>query len=170
MITTDTLLLAGEARAFGGGGLAFDLGAGEGEVAGLVPGYAWVGVDICLNSLRRAAGVLLPVLARVEDVPGLFPRGIADLVTANPLYFVLGTGRQSPDAFREQARRGNPLLLYSFVFAAAHLLKPGGQYLMTCRPGTEKEVLVSVKAAGMEIGEWRPEGKVGLLKARVRTG
>lgn len=167
MITTDSLILADEASG-SGGGLAFDLGTGEGQVAGLVaesnPGFTWVGLDICVEMLLRSRASVLPVAARIEDVRRIFPSGIADLVTANPPYFVRGTGRESSDPRREQSRRGGPLLLYSFVFAAAHLLREGGVFLMTLRRGMEREVFTVLAASGMEAGKLKRYGKLTLVR------
>ncbi len=171
MITHDSVLLAGEA-ASGSGGLAFDLGTGEGEVARLVAevngAYLWIGLDTCHSSLGRSRDAVLPVLAEVERVPSLFHSGIADLVTANPPYFTRGTGRPSPDPRREASRRGDPLLLYSFVFAAAHLLKPDGVFVLTFRKGMEGEALTAVTASGMKLRGMRFQGRTGLLSALGR--
>lgn len=110
MTTTDSVILAREASAACTGGLAFDLGTGAGEVPRLVSemngSIVWIGLDTCPESLRLSRGAVLPVLAGVGQVPALFPVGIADLVTANPPYFVSGSGRPSPDPAREGARRG----------------------------------------------------------------
>ena len=155
MTTTDSVILAREASRACPGGLAFDLGTGEGEVPRLVSlvngSILWIGLDTCPDSLRRSRDAVLPVLAGVGQVPALFPGGIADLVTANPPYFVSGTGRPSPDPVREGARRGDPLLLYLFVFAAAHLLKPDGVFLFTFRWGAGRDLETAVRASGIRL-------------------
>lgn len=172
MITHDSALLA-RAAVTCSGKLAFDLGTGEGEIPGLVanhnPGFLWVGVDTRHEALLHSRAHALPVLARVQSIPFIFPPSIADLVTANPPYFASGSGRPSPDPDRESQRRGAPLLLYGFVFAAAHLLKPGGVFLISFRTGTENELLTAAKAAGIHPESCRPGGKTGILTGIRRS-
>lgn len=167
MTTTDSVILAREASAACTGGLAFDLGTGAGEVPRLVSemngSIVWIGLDTCPESLRLSRGAVLPVLAGVGQVPALFPVGIADLVTANPPYFVSGSGRPSPDPAREGARRGGALLLYLFVFAAAHLLKPDGVFLLTFRWGAERDMETAVRASGIRLSGIGRHGRTGLL-------
>lgn len=166
MITHDSALLA-RAAAQCRGGLAFDLGTGQGEIPELVasinPGFLWIGVDTSHDSLCRSMAHVLPVLAQVQCVPSIFPPSIADLVTANPPYFVRGSGRPSPDPSRDAQRRGGPLLLYGFVFAAAHLLKPGGVFLISFRAGARDELMTAVEAAGIRREECGYHGKTGIL-------
>lgn len=167
MTTTDSVILAREASRACPGGLAFDLGTGAGEVPRLVSevngSIVWIGLDMCPEALRLSRGAVLPVLAGVGQVPALFPVGIADLVTANPPYLVSGSGRPSPDPARESARRGGPLLLYLFVFAAAHLLKPDGVFLLTFRWGSERDVETAVRASGIRLSGIVRHGRTGLL-------
>lgn len=172
MTTTDSVILANEASRACTGGLAFDLGTGGGEVPRLVSevngSIVWIGLDNCPDSLRRSRGSILPVLAGVGQVPALFPKGIADLVTANPPYFVSGSGRPCPDPAREGARRGGPLLLYMFVFAAAHLLKPEGVFLLTFRWGAGREVETAVRASGIRFCRMARHGRTGLVSGLGR--
>jgi len=167
VITTDSVLLAHEAASACRGGLAFDLGTGAGEVPRLVSelngSMVWIGLDTCPDSLRLSRDAVLPVLAGVGQVPALFPGRIADLVTANPPYLVSGSGRPCPDPLREGARRGGPLLLYMFVFAAAHLLKPGGVFLLTFRWGAARDVETAVRASGIRLSRIVRHGRTGLL-------
>lgn len=172
MTTTDSAILANEASKACTGGLAFDLGTGAGEVPRLVSevngSILWIGLDTCPDSLLLSRDAVLPVLAGVGQVPALFPKGIADLVTANPPYFVSGSGRPCPDPAREGARRGGPLLLYMFVFAAAHLLKPDGVFLLTFRWGAERDVETAVRASGIRLGRMARHGRTGLLSGLGR--
>lgn len=169
MITHDSALLAEEAAA-APGGLAFDLGTGEGEIPRLVaetnPCLLWIGLDSRPPLQPPPPGIVLSVRARVETVPRLFPAAVADLVTANPPYLVSGSGRPSPDPHREARHRGGPLLLYSFVFAASHLLKPGGLALFSLREGMEKETRTAFRASGLEPAQVRWRGAAGVLAGR----
>ncbi len=169
MITHDSALLAKEAAAVYGG-LAFDLGTGELEVPRLAlktnPSMLWIGVDIRPAARPRSFPSVLSVRAGVETVPRLFPAALADLVTANPPYLVEGTGRPSPDPDREARRRGGPLLLYRFAFAAAHLLKPGGLALFSFRKGMEDRVRTAFRASGVEPEKVRFSGAAGVLAGR----
>lgn len=172
MTTTDTVILAREASTVCRGGLAFDLGTGAGDVPRLVSevnrSLLWIGIDNCHKSLRLSRDVVLPVLAGVDQVPALFPAAIADLVTANPPFFVNGSGRPSPDPARECERRGAPLLIYMFVFAAAHLLKPGGVFLLTFRWGEGRDVETAARASGIRQGRIVRRGRTGLLSGLGR--
>lgn len=167
MTTTDSVILAREASRACPGGLAFDLGTGAGEVPRLVSevngSFLWIGLDTCPDTLRSSRDAVLPVLADVGQVPSLFPGGIADLVTANPPYFVSGSGRPCPDPVRECSRRGGPVLLYLFVFAAAHLLKPDGVFLLTFRWGAGRDVETAARASGIRSSRIGRHGTTGLL-------
>jgi tRNA1(Val) A37 N6-methylase TrmN6 len=115
--------------------VCFDLGTGTGGVLrcmdrsgkGLV-----VGID---NSREALAGFHRgfgeAVLCPVENASRTFRKGCADLVLANPPYFVSDRGRPSPDRLRGQAREAAPMTIYRFIFAGAHLLRPGGTMAVT---------------------------------------
>lgn len=131
--------------------VCFDLGTGTGGIfrnSPLTPGLR-VGVDISMEALSlfdKRCGQ--PVLCRVEDIPGTFEGGIADLVVANPPYFIEGRGRRSPDPARNRARSGDPLSLFRFIFSGAHLLRGGGTMVVSTREEYAHKVSTGMQAAG----------------------
>ncbi len=166
-ITTDTLLLAELADTIQCE-VCFDLGTGTGEVfkhANLEDAFT-VGVDISMTALKlfdRATGQ--PVLCPVEMVSSVFKKGCADLVLANPPYNTTDQSRTSPDPLRKEAREGDPLLLYRFIFAGAHLLKPGGCMIITGRSKRREEIESGFCAAGFHRMEKLERGRVMVMKA-----
>ncbi|MCK5130568.1 MAG: hypothetical protein KAR40_00270 [Candidatus Sabulitectum sp.] len=166
-ITTDTLLLA-ELAGTVSCGICFDLGTGTGEVlnnANLGDAFT-VGIDISIDALRmfnRAVGQ--PFLCSVGMVSSIFRKGCADLVLANPPYNIADNCRNSPDPLRHEARAGGPLLLYRFIFAGAHLLKPGGCMIITGRLNRSREIECGLRAAGFHRMERFERGRVAAVKA-----
>lgn len=166
-ITTDTLLLA-ELAGTVSCGICFDLGTGTGEVlnnANLGDAFT-VGIDISIDALRmfnRAVGQ--PVLCSVSMVSSVFRKGCADLVLANPPYNIADDCRNSPDSLRREAREGDPLLLYRFIFAGAYLLKPGGCMVITGRKERSNEIESGLLAAGFNLLERFERGRVAAVKA-----
>lgn len=145
-VTTDTLILAA-CLPVPPGSTVVDLGCGCGgaiEAASKSnPGCRWIGIDIrfrplaeMMRSLGGSGGIssLDAVCCRVEDVPKAFPGGIAEAVICNPPFTVEGRGRVSPQPSRSVSRTGSSLLVLHFIRAAAHLLVPGGRFLMVGRP------------------------------------
>lgn len=105
------------------------------------PGCRWIGIDIrpralaeMMRSLRASGGSssLNAVCCRVEDVPMAFPGEAAEAVICNPPFTV--AGRVSPYPSRSVSRTGSDLLVLNFIRAAAHLLVPGGSFLLVGRP------------------------------------
>jgi tRNA1(Val) A37 N6-methylase TrmN6 len=165
--TSDTLLLAEVADSFPCR-VCFDLGTGTGEVFKLahLNNVFKVGVDCssaALSLFAREAGQ--PVLCSVEDISSFFKKGCADLVLANPPYNTAGNCRTSPDTLRSEAREGSPLLLYRFIFAGAHLLRPSGCMIITGRKERTSEIELGLRAAGFDRAELFDRGKIIALKA-----
>lgn len=170
-VTTDTLLLARLARDVKSS-VCFDLGTGTGEVlsnAGLRNVFS-VGIDVSFQALAlfdRSTGQ--PVLCSVETVPSMFRKGCADLVLANPPYNVADNGRKSPDPLRREARDGDSLLLYRFIFAGAHLLREGGCMIVTGRHERRAEIEFGFRAAGFYCIEKYDQGRVVAVKALLKN-
>jgi tRNA1(Val) A37 N6-methylase TrmN6 len=168
-VTTDTVLLA-SAASKQAGYLIMDLGTGTGSVLSLYTGKASVKIGIdssreALSSFDRSAG--FGVLCSVENVARLFRGECADIVTANPPYNVSGSGRGSPDPLRRQAREGDPLLYFRFIFAGRHLLRPGGVLIMSGRSSHVQTVTQGMRAAGFHGIRFEEEKGVFLFFGSV---
>lgn len=150
-MTSDTLLLARLASSIPFT-VCIDLGTGTGGVLRCMDhsgnGLA-VGIDNSPEALARFDRRFgEPVLCPVETAVRAFRSGCADLVLANPPYFVSGRGRPSPNRLRGQAREAAPMTIHRFIFAGAHLLRPGGTMAITCRSRFRKELEQGMRAAG----------------------
>ena len=172
-VTTDTLLLASSLRAVPGS-VIVDLGCGSGTAAlysaALNPDCRWIGLDIRFDPLKlmmssknmqgapvdRAA-----VCCSIETVTLAFSECIADAVIMNPPYGRTGSVRKSPYGERDRSRRGPALLLYQFIRGAAHLLVPGGQFLIINKPALLSEILLGCRASGINPVAIQPVGSPG---------
>jgi tRNA1(Val) A37 N6-methylase TrmN6 len=184
-VSSDTYLL-GLAVSAPPGSTVFDLGSGSGGAALIAaranPGCVWVGVDSQLTELRLAmrsarangAGSYLGVCADVKTLPFLMPKGIADLVMANPPYLRSGKSRPSPDPARRASRSGEGLTTASFVRAAAHLLRAGGRFLVVNRPANLVELVLGCRSYGLSPTELRtfgaPKDPAELMLLTARKG
>ncbi len=170
-ITSDTLLLA-EMAHLHPSKVCFDLGCGTGEVftnANFQNTFT-VGIDVSSDALAlfdKSAGQ--PVQCSVEMVSRLFRKGCADLVLANPPYDVTDSSRPSPDSLRNEARQGDSLLLFRFIFAGAHLLGPGGFMIITGRYENSEEIEFGLRAAGFKVVERFRRNRVIALKALLQN-
>ncbi|MCK5840963.1 MAG: hypothetical protein KAH31_02255 [Candidatus Sabulitectum sp.] len=166
-ITDDTLFLA-ELAGSVPCSVCFDLGTGTGAVlknASLEDAFR-IGIDLSFQALRlfdRAAGQ--PVQCCVGMVSSVFLKGCADLVLANPPYNTLTDCRHSPDPLRREARQGDSLLLYRFIFAGAHLLRSGGCMIITGREEKIPGMKCGLRAAGFSRIEEFRRGRVIAIKA-----
>ncbi len=168
-VTTDTLLLA-ELAASVPCQVCFDLGTGTGEVlknACFKDVFA-VGVDNSVSALRLFDTRFgQPLLCSVSMLSSVFREGCADLVLANPPYNNSDNSRHSPDPLRREAREGDPLLLYRFIFAGAYLLKEGGCMIITGRLDKSDDIETGLLAAGFSIIEKYNKGRVLAIKAQL---
>jgi len=168
-ITTDTLFLA-ELTADFSPDICFDLGTGTGEIlrnAGFQNSFL-IGIDISLELLEhfdKAIGQ--PVLCSVENINRTFRANCADLVLANPPYFDKSTSRKSPDLFRQQARTGDSLLLYRFIFAAAYLLRKGGNLLLSGRSSDKDKIEQGLRAADFGLFKSKERGKIIVIQSTL---
>lgn len=166
-VTSDTLLLARLASSIPFK-VCIDLGTGTGGVLRCMDhsgkGLA-VGIDKSPEALARFDRRFgEPVLCPVETAVRAFRRGCADLVLANPPYFVSGRGRPSPNRLRAQARQGTPMTVHRFIFAGAHLLRPRGTMVITCRRQSLEGLRQGLRAAGfLPAREVPGEGVLALV-------
>jgi tRNA1Val (adenine37-N6)-methyltransferase len=169
-VTTDTLLLASSLRA-APGSVIVDLGCGSGGASlyssSLNPGCRWIGLDIRYDPLKlmMASGDLqdipvdvVTVCCSIERVTFAFSECIADAVILNPPYGRTGAVRRSPRVERDRSRSGSGLLLYQFIRGAAHLLVPGGDFLIINRPSSLAEILLGCRAFGINPVAIQPIG------------
>jgi tRNA1Val (adenine37-N6)-methyltransferase len=172
-MTTDTLLLAASVSVPVGSTVA-ELGCGAGGVllaaAGRNHGCHWIGLDIqwpllfsALEASRQCSshGSFQWVLCPVEKVSSAFREGIADAVIANPPYAVEPSCRTSPDDPRRAARSAPPMLLHRFLSGAAHLLRPGGGFVMINRPWNLPSMLLGFGAFDIRPERLQPVGSPG---------
>ncbi len=169
-ITTDTLLLADSAAVFSPE-ICFDLGTGTGEIlknSGFLNSFL-IGIDISLELLKYFdKSIGQPVLCSVAMVNHTFKANCADLVLANPPYFDSTASRKSPDRFRQQARAGDSLLLYRFIFAAAYLLKKGGHLLVSGRSSDADKIEQGLRAADFGLIKRIERGKIIVIQSTLQ--
>ena len=169
-VTTDTLLLASALRREPDS-VIVELGCGSGAAAlyseVLNPGCRWIGVDIRYDPLKLMMDSgdlqgtpvdIAAVCCSVESVPFVFSECIADAVILNPPYGRTGSVRRSPQAERDISRRGSGLLLYQFIRGAAHLLVPGGDFLIINKPSSLAEIMLGCRAFGINPVTIQPVG------------
>ncbi len=169
-VTTDTLLLA-SALHIKPDSVIFDLGCGSGGASlyssTLNPGCSWIGLDIRVEPLKLMMASrdlqgspvdIAAVCCSLEKVPSAFPECIADAVISNPPYGRTGSVRKSPGDERDRSRRGSGMLLYQFIRGAAHLLVPGGQFLMINRPSSLPSIMLGCRAFGINPVSIQPVG------------
>jgi len=172
-VTTDTLLLASALRTTPGS-VIVDLGCGSGAAAlysaSLNPDCRWLGFDIrydplkLMMSSKYLQGIPMDISAVclcLETVTLAVSECIADAVIMNPPYGKAGSVRRSPCSERDRSRRGSKLLLHQFIRGAAHLLVPGGQFLMINRPSSLPEILLGCRALGINPATIQPVGSPG---------
>ncbi len=91
------------------------------------------------------------------------PVGTYDLVTCNPPYFAVGSGKVCPDPDRRLARHESASTLCDITAAAHRLLKVGGRFCLCHRP----ERLPALLRA-LEDGGFAP-ARLQLVHARTDT-
>jgi tRNA1Val (adenine37-N6)-methyltransferase len=151
-LSLDTLLLTAFVlpRA---GEKVIDLGSGSGVVplalATFYPGVECVGLEFQQPMLERARrGLRLNrvqdrvsfLSGNVRDVPRTFGAAGFDVVTSNPPYRRLSSGRPNPDTERYVARHEIEASINDFVGAAAHLLGRRGRMCIVYPAGRTVEL------------------------------
>jgi tRNA1(Val) A37 N6-methylase TrmN6 len=98
-----------------------------------------------------------------------------DLVACNPPYKAAGAGGASPRAFRRIARSEAECTLADIARAGAAALRFGGRFCLCQRPERLCEVLLQLKAHGLEpkrlrFIQQRPGAAPGLFLVQARRG
>ncbi len=157
---TDSVLLARFACQKKAGRVC-DLCSGCGIVGLLVSAFCRA-EDICCVEIAPAQALLAErsaalnglgdrmrvLCADIRDVKNLFAHGSFDLVTANPPYHKVGSGKLSSKA--AGARSEQTCSVDDVTAAAGHLLHTGGRLCLVHRADRVADVLCSARAAGLE--------------------
>ena len=81
----------------------------------------------------------------VKEAPALYGEASFSLVTANPPYGKIGTGKVSPDRAKAMARWEIEGTLDDWVHAAASVLEAGGRLAMVHRPARLTELSATLR-------------------------
>lgn len=140
-----------------------DLGCGCGVVplalATFYPRLECVGLEFQERLLERARAALQLnalqhrvsfIAGNVRDVAATFEPGGFDMVTCNPPYRRLRSGRPNPDSERHVARHEVEATLVDFVAGAAHLLRHRGRLYVVYPAGRAVELLATMSRAHLE--------------------
>ncbi len=84
------------------------------------------------------------------------PWGSYELVVANPPYFPAGQGKVSPDPAKRMARTEGEYTLSAACEAAGRLCKNGGRFALCLPPARLAELMVCLRAAGLEPKRLQP--------------
>ena len=108
--------------------------------------------NVRLNHLEHSIGI---TRGDYRDIESLVPRAGYDLVTANPPYRPVGSGRTSRAIGRACARHEITATLDDTVRAAAYALRPRGRFAMVHLPERLGEIMVALHAHGLEARRLR---------------
>lgn len=106
------------------------------------------GRNVALNGLDDRVSIRH---ADVLEVKSLFPASSFDLVTANPPYRKMGTGRISPKPGRDTARHESTAGLPDFLAAARFLAKTSGRICFIYHPSRLSEFLAEAAALKLAV-------------------
>ena len=135
----------------GGGAVAlFLLARGVAAVSGLELNSRLADMAGRTAALNGVAGQLNIVCGDVGAVRSYYSAGQADLVTANPPFRRLQSGRISPAAGLAMARHESCSSLKEFVQAAAFLLRYRGRFAMIHLPERLTDLCLELRTAGLE--------------------
>lgn len=90
--------------------------------------------ELCKENLQRNGLRGVIITGDMQDRYPELPWGSYDLVTANPPYFPVGTGKVAQDAARAQARTEETYTLRAACAVAARLCRNGGKFALCLRP------------------------------------
>ena len=135
----------------GGGAVAlFLLARGVAAVSGLELNPRLADMAGRTAALNGVAGQLNIVCGDVGAARSYYSAGQADLVTANPPFRRLQSGRISPAAGLAMARHESCSSLRDFVQAAAFLLRYRGRFAMIHLPERLTDLCLELRTAGLE--------------------
>lgn len=89
-------------------------------------------------------------LGDLRDAAVLPAAGTMDYAVSNPPYFRAGSGASAPEPSRQSAREESNCTIADICTAAARVLRWGGSFAVVYRPERLVDLLVSLRAHGME--------------------
>jgi len=146
-----------------------DLGTGSGIIPMILakrwPRSQIAGLDIqgALVDMARRSAVLNQVADRVEVIEGdirrigaFFEPCSFDVVTFNPPYRRIDSGRRNPDIEKAVARHELKATLDDFLRATAHVLKAKGRVFLIYPAARAVQLISRMRALGLEPKRMRP--------------
>lgn len=94
-------------------------------------------------------------LGDLRDADVLPAAGTMDYAVSNPPYFRAGSGASAPEPSRQSAREESNCTIADVCTAAARVLRWGGSFAVVYRPERLVDLLVSLRAHGMEPNRLR---------------
>lgn len=168
---TDAVALA----AFAGGkstDVALDIGSGCGIIPILLAGQNGInkvyGVeilpDIAAQSVQSVAlnnqqDKITIICDKIQNISAHLPKGCCTIVTANPPYRKLNSGKISPNAHKAIARSEQTLTIDEVITAADYLLGTGGKFCTINQIERLAEIITKTSNAKLEPKELKFIGK-----------
>ncbi len=158
----DAVLLSAFAR-IRRGERVIDLGTGSGVIPILLEakteGEHFTGLEIQpeMAGMATRSAALNGLQDKIDIVEGdirkagsLFGPASFDVVTSNPPYIAGGAGLKNPDGAKAIARHEILCTFDDVAREASRLLKPGGRFYLVHRPRRLPELIVTMRAYGLE--------------------
>lgn len=138
-----------------------DLGCGTGLLGALLmarnAGLTLHNVELQARALALAGRTFAEngwqaefALGDLRDAAVLPAAGTMDYAVSNPPYFRAGSGASAPEPSRQSAREESTCTIADVCTAAARVLRWGGSFALVYRPERLVDLLVSLRAHGME--------------------